>query len=142
MSPTHPSGGPRDLRYYVGGEALIVGDWKLVVGVQHDSSFSRDSNVSCDALKPPSVGGSWESNSTPGVPCTCGVAGCLYHLKNDPNELSNQVEAQPQVAAQLHSRLAELRESVYAPDRGTIEQAACDVVDSRYHGFWGPWRDL
>ena len=137
------SGGPRDLRYYVGGEALIAGDWKLVLGVQHDSSFSKDSNVSCDAITPSGPGGSsWESKVAPGVPCTCGVTGCLFDLKQDPNEVHNVAAAHPKVVARLHRRLDELRQSVYAPDRGAIEPAACDVITERYHGFWGPWQGI
>ena len=141
VSVLHPSGGPRDLRYYVGGEALIVGEWKLVLGVQHDSSFSKDTNVSCDTLKPTAPDG-WASKTAPGVPCTCGAAGCLFNLHEDPKEMRNLAEAHPEQVDKLRSRLAELRESVYAPDRGAIEQAACDVVNGRYHGFWGPWKRL
>ena len=134
------SGGPRDLWYYVGGEALIVGEWKLVLGVQHDSHFSRTSNVSCDALTPP-TGPGWDSKAAPGVPCTCGRAGCLFNLQDDPDEKTNLILAHPRTAARLSARLDVLRDSVYAPDRGPIEQAACDVVGSKWGGFWGPWED-
>jgi len=143
VSAYHASGGPRDLRYYVGGEALIVGDWKLVVGVQHDSYFLKDTNISCDALTPTGPAGtSWVTAVQPGVPCTCGSAGCLFHLADDPSETHNRVVSEPDVATKMHTRLAELRQGVYAPDRGPVEQAACDVVNGRWHGFWGPWRDL
>ena len=111
-----------------------------MLGVQHDSSFKRDSNVSCDALAPP--GGAWDSKAAPGVPCTCGAAGCLFNLADDPNEATNLVRALPQTAAKLRARLDALRPSVFAPDRGPIEQAACDVIGSRYGGFWGPWKDI
>ena len=39
-----------------------------MLGVQHDSSFRIDSNVSCDALRPTGAGGrGWESKVAPGV---------------------------------------------------------------------------
>ena len=145
VAARHAGGGPRDLWYYVGGEAVISGTWKLVLGVQHDSAFRRDSNVSCDALAPPGgapASRAWDSKTAPGVPCTCGRAGCLYDLANDPTETQDLARAHPEIAARLRGRLDALRASVYAPDRGPIEQAACDVLGSRYHGFWGPWQEI
>ena len=61
---------------------------------------------------------------------------------NDPTETQDLARAHPEIAARLRGRLDALRASVYAPDRGPIEQAACDVLGSRYHGFWGPWQDI
>jgi len=78
----------------------------------------------------------------PGVPCTCGVTGCLFDLKQDPNEVHDVAASHPKVVARLRRRLDELRQSVYAPDRGAIEPAACEVITERYHGFWGPWQGI
>ena len=97
-------------------------------------------NVSCETLKPAGMG--WDSKAAPGVPCTCGRDGCLFNLVADPNETTNLVLTHPKTAARLSARLDALRASVYAPDRGPIEQAACDVIGSRYGGFWGPWQEL
>ena len=127
----------RDPNYYVGGEGLIHGRYKLVRGFQHRGPASKTSNASCAAQQPKSAAG-WQAGDE-GVQCTCGEVGCLFDLVADPHETKDVAAAQPQLMKELRARLEAVRATVYAPDRGPLEQAACDVIDDRYGGFWGPW---
>ena len=38
----------------------------------------------------------------------------------------------------LQSRLAEYRETTYAPDRGALDPAAC-IANEKAGGYWAPW---
>jgi arylsulfatase I/J len=127
-----------DLNYFVGGEALIMGDWKLIVGQQHNAPFSHEVNVTCDDIKVTGNDG-WNTIIGAGVPCTCGVSGCLYNISADPHEIHNIAASHPDVLKKMNERLSELRQTVYAPDRGNLDVEACTVVHNKYHGFWGPW---
>jgi len=134
------SGSPRDLNYYVGGEALVMGDFKLIVGQQHDGPFSKPVSQPCKGMKPTGANGTWATLVGPGVPCDCGATGCLYNIAHDPHEVKDLStdQAYGDKLKQLAKRLAELRKSVYAPDRGAIDPAACTQIQKN-GGFWGPW---
>lgn len=125
-----------DVGYYVGGEGLISGRYKLLRGFQHRGCFSKTSNVSCTAMVPPTTDG-WTAGDE-GVQCTCGVSGCLFDIEADPTEQTDVAAAHPHVVSKLHAQLEAVRATLYAPDRGPVEQAACDAIE-KYGGFWGPW---
>ena len=138
-----PSGSnPRDLSYFVGGEGIIVDGYKLVLGDQHIGPFKLSNGMGSyvNFSYPPcnASAGPWDPEKSPGVPCSCGAGGCLYDLEKDPNETHDLAAEKPDVAASLRARVEALRPGVYAPDRGPLEQAACDEV-KRTGGFWGPW---
>ena len=74
-----------------------------------------------------------------------GVTGCLFHVIDDPSEKTNLALDTSNATAQamfkkLLARQLEIRETVFAPDRGPMEQAACDKMVAN-GGFWGPWLD-
>eukprot|EP00927_Polykrikos_kofoidii_P049291 TRINITY_DN43369_c0_g1_i1.p1 TRINITY_DN43369_c0_g1~~TRINITY_DN43369_c0_g1_i1.p1 ORF type:complete len:569 (+),score=63.47 TRINITY_DN43369_c0_g1_i1:90-1796(+) len=124
-----------DVRYYGGGEAIISGNFKLIQGLVFFGPF-----------KPPKVPGNclemqgpW-TTSHPGVPCQF-AAPALYDVVNDPTETTDISGMHPEVATALAARIETLRGGVYAPDRGPLEQAACDAADG-YGDFWGPWLNL
>ena len=80
------------------------------------------------------------STSWPDTPFSCGDApGCLFDLESDPYEYTNIARAQPDVAARLRARIAQLQEGVYDPYRGGDDGAACEAAITRYGGFWGPF---
>eukprot|EP00937_MAST-01D_sp_MAST-1D-sp2_P005853 g5853.t1 len=105
------------LGYYVGGEGLIVGQYKLVTGTQHTGPFGNQSFFK-----------------------QCGGAGCLFDIIADPTESRDLAEALPDVLARLQARQAEIRQTVFAPDRGDLDPAACGANDAA-GGFWAPWQD-
>ncbi len=120
--------------YFVGGEGLIVGDFKILTGYQHYGPFDDPTNRTCGTLVD---GRAWNATH-PGVPCDCGANGCLFNVRDDPNEENDLAAAMPEKLAELHARLSALREGVYAPDRGDEDPAACDQIATN-RGFWGPW---
>eukprot|EP00463_Aulacantha_scolymantha_P004011 TRINITY_DN4971_c0_g1_i1.p1 TRINITY_DN4971_c0_g1~~TRINITY_DN4971_c0_g1_i1.p1 ORF type:complete len:141 (+),score=25.70 TRINITY_DN4971_c0_g1_i1:508-930(+) len=91
----------RDPMYFVGGEGLIVGQYKLVTGYQHIGPFDKPTNVTCVSQKGP-----WGPPNS-GVKCTC-QDGCLYDILADPSELKDLSDSHPNVLAKLQSRLAEI----------------------------------
>ncbi len=138
----------RGVGYFGFGESIVSGGFKLVVGPQVVGPFgammeseaarqlasAATSMPACTALQPP-----WEpTGNGSGVECTCGTAGCLFDLVNDPHEATDVSAQHPQTVAQLKAMLDALRPGVYAPDRGPLEQAACDQI-TKNGGFWGPW---
>ena len=102
------------------------------LGTQHKGPFDSDEAPPCSNFSAP-----W-SKGAAGVPCSCGSAGCLFDLVKDPSETTNLAAAMPDVVERLRSRIDELRAGVYAPERGEVEQAACDQIASN-GGYWGPW---
>lgn len=99
--------------YYVSGEGLIVGEWKLVTGVQHDSPFGNTSFIDCGT-------------------------GCLFNIFDDPGETTDLAKIRPDKLQQLLTRQAEIRTSVFAKERGDLDQQAC-VANDAAGGFWTPW---
>ena len=57
----------------------------------------------------------------------------------DPSERHNLAAAQPAVYARLLRRLAELNATVFSPDRGEADGAACDQAVGPNGGYWGPF---
>ena len=127
--------------YYVAGEGIVARGHKLLLGPQSHGPFDDGTTMpTCDSLVPPHGargGGGWTKDE-PGVPCDCGSGGCLFDLENDPFETRDLAAAKPALAAALRERLEALRDGVYAPERGGLEQAACDAV-GEHGGFWAPW---
>ena len=114
-------------------------DRKLVVGQQHDSAFKKPTTTPCATLAPTGANNaSWSTPAGPGVPCDCGAEGWLFNLKDDPHETADLAASQPARLRQLQARLQELRKAVYAPDRGPVDERACEAI-AKYSGFWGPW---
>ena len=77
--------------------------------------------------------------TVPGVPCDCGEGGCLFNLDSDPYETSDVAAANPSKVKELMDRLVEIRTTVYSPDRGALDPAACAAIHGKWKGFWGPW---
>ena len=113
--------------------ALIMGDYKLVVGPQ---SFD------CDSLM-------W---SPLDYPCTDGPNGpdcdphCLYDIVNDPNEHHDLAEEKPDILQQLLNSYNKFStEPRDMQDQGyhTVvpnDLDACHYMNS-HGGYWQPWKD-
>ena len=72
--------------------------------------------------------------------CDCG-GGCLFHLPSDPNEVKDLAAANPAMLATMAERLAEIRDTTYAPARGALDPAAC-AANEKAGGYWSPWLTL
>lgn len=129
----------RDPMYFTGGEGLIVGEYKLVTGWQPSGPFGTGSTPSCSnsTVVPGPLPGGWGGGGIAGVNCDCGQ-GCLYHLPTDPLEAHDLAETEPQILATLQARLAQYRETTYAPSRGALDPAAC-IANEKAGGYWAPW---
>lgn len=123
--------------YFVAGEGLIVGTWKLIVGPMHIGPFGPKPLNKCGAMIAAGKVG-WNI-TVPGVPCDCGEGGCLFNLDSDPYETSDVAAANPSKVKELMDRLVEIRTTVYSPDRGALDPAACAAIHGKWKGFWGPW---
>ena len=93
----------RSPTYFVGGEGLIVGKWKIITGLQHHGPFDPPSKNLCNAMAAdPKVG--WNQTS-PGVPCNCADPGCLFDLEADPLETTDLAAKEPAKLKELAARL-------------------------------------
>lgn len=132
-----PLEGPR---YFGKGEAIVAGPdgegklWKLILGSQLSGPFGDERTNACED------GSGWGPGHT-GVDCSCGATGCLYELTSDENEARNVAAEHSDVAQRLLRRLDVARATVYAPNRGVPDPAACDAND-RNGGFWSPWLNV
>ena len=64
-----------------------------------------------------------------------GKAGCLFNVLADPGQHSDVAEANPDIVAALYARLQAINSTAYQPNRGTFDQAACQVYRDKWGGF-------
>ena len=62
----------------------------------------------------------------------------LFNISSDWYELNDLSASHPELLGKMQAMMESLRSTVFAPDRGPLEQAACNQIDKN-HGFWGPW---
>ena len=72
------------------------------------------------------------STSWPDNPFSCGDVGCLFDISLDPYEYHDIAREQPDVAARLRARIAELQLAVYDPQRGGDDGAACAAATTTW----------
>jgi len=73
-----------------------------------------------------------------GGDCDKSLGGCLFELYGDATEHLNLAASEADVMRMMVSRLAALQPSIFSPDRGQADQAACLQVNKN-GGFYGPW---
>ena len=56
----------------------------------------------------------------------------------DPNEETNLASTMKDKVSAMQARLGEVRETVYAPNRGELDPKACDA-NKACGGYWSPW---
>ena len=108
--------------------ALISGDYKILVGDNGDAGWT---------------GPTYPNSSHPhgGVDVVehCGDKGCLYNIREDPEERVNLASKMPDVLKDMQKKLKRYQESHFNPDRGNVWPAACETALNKYGGFWGPF---
>lgn len=106
---------------------LIVGDYKILLGDLEQAGWT----------------GPVYPNTTThsGINSTehCGDKGCLYNIKEDPNEYVNLASQLPAVLSEMQGKLNAYQASHFSPDRGKSWPGACEMAVNKYGGFWGPF---
>ena len=76
-------------------------------------------------------------------PCRGGSSGrrggCLYRLDVDPTEHTDLAPSHPKLLATMLAELQRHNRSVWSPDRGSWDPAACAAALTTWGGTWGPW---
>lgn len=73
---------------------------------------------------------------------SCGrtpATGCLFDVFQDPSETKNLAPDMPGKFWELLVEVDDIGQTLFSPDRGVSDPAACKKVMSDYHGYWGPW---
>ena len=65
--------------------------------------------------------------------------GCLYNIKDDPQERTNLASTQPAKLKEMQEKLKKYQDTYFNPDRGGVAKQACDMALNKYGGFWGPF---
>ena len=132
---------------------LISSDFKLLRGIAPFATWTSATSpntTGCDprtCSKWPQVFKNWNCSScVPPVSmgkinCTAFGGGCLYNVAEDPAEHHELSASQPALKQKLIARYKELLLTAFAPERGTIDPAACKQALLNKQ-FWGPFRFL
>ena len=68
----------------------------------------------------------------------CGYQGCLYNIKEDPEERHNLASSMPDKAKEMRVRLDAWDDTMFIPNRGLPDRKACDQVLANGN-FFGPF---
>jgi arylsulfatase I/J len=69
----------------------------------------------------------------------CGDGGCLYNIKDDPEERENLATKMPDVLKEMQQKLAKYQATRFNPKHGPGQLLACQAANDKYKGFWGPF---
>ena len=159
LASPDPTGQSPRVRYHISPESIMVGDYKMVTGSNwgmwcppvYPTTHIRDRPVHLpvyliDYYNTPPVAVAAAKRHNQKFKTDCGEHGCLFNVAKDPSERHDLSEEMPELAARLRAELFEANKSLFAPNRGQQDPAACAVMQSRYtsHGatFYGPFRKL
>lgn len=109
-------------------KTLISGDYKILVGTVAQAGWTGPQYP--NSTNP--HGGIYTSEH-------CGDTGCLYNIKDDPEERNNLADKMPDVLKSMQSKLAKYQATYFNPNRGIIWPEACTTAMNKYGGFWGPF---
>lgn len=117
----------------VGG--ILVPPYKLLVGYGEGDSINM-----AGWPGPQSPNGT--SVDFKGMKMSCGTTpdtGCLFNVFKDPEERQNLANDRPDVFRSMLAELLEVNATVFSPNRGTTNPAACETALGKYGGAWGPF---
>ena len=108
--------------------ALISGDYKVLIGTIKDAGWTGPVYPN-------------ETHPDGGIAAVehCEDSGCLYNIKEDPEERSNLAQKMPDTLKEMTAKLQKYRANHFNPNRGGIWPGACDTALNKYGGFWGPF---
>lgn len=107
---------------------LISGDYKILAGTVGQAGWTGP--LYPNSTNP--AGGIFASEH-------CGDTGCLYNIKDDPEERTNLADKMPDMLKEMQSKLANYQATYFNPNRGKMWPGACDTAMNTYGGFWGPF---
>ena len=106
---------------------LISGDYKILVS---NISFS----IWTGAIFPNTT----TDKQNIDVGHDCGTTGCLFNIKEDPEEYHDLASSQPDVLKRMQTRLEEWEKTAFNPDRGHVCEPACEAA-LHYGQYFGPF---
>ena len=104
---------------------LISGDYKILTGTVPQAGWTEENHPNSDSTSLPDQ--------------SCRRKGCLYNIKDDPEERRNLASTTPAVLRSMRKKLQGYQATHFDPNRGSVSDAACDAALGRYQGFWGPF---
>jgi hypothetical protein len=123
----------------MGQAGIVVGDMKLVTGVQVNMAIFTGPHYPNASTPQDLINGKVPSFgcSTPAKPW-----GCLFNVSSDPTEHNDLAAAQPAVAKALLNTLQKVSRTYFDPERGDVDPAACARMMGPNRGFFGPWLEM
>ena len=108
--------------------ALISGDYKILIGTVGQAGWTGPQYPN-------------QTNPTGGIRASeqCGESGCLYNIKDDPEERRNLASSMPEQLKTMQEKLKKYLATYFNPDRGHVSPLACQAAVNKYGGFWGPF---
>ena len=108
--------------------ALISGDYKLLTGRMGQAGWTGPQYPN-------------QTNPKGGIQAMvdCGNTGCLFNIKDDPEERHNLASTMPGTLKMMMEKMVKFNETYFNPSRGKTWPGACDAVVDKYGGFWGPF---
>ena len=88
----------------------------------------------------PNRSSTWNPSSSREVCGNTSATGCLFHVETDAGEHDNLAVTKSDVWHRMMQRLLEINTTMFQPNRGKIDNAAC-VAAVKYGGYWGPFVD-
>ena len=107
---------------------LISGDYKIIVGLADQAGWTG-----------PHYPNMTNPHGGIGAVEYCGDSGCLYNIKQDPEERMNLASQMPEKLKEMRAKLAKYQESRFNPDRGLPWPGSCETAIDKYGGYWGPF---
>lgn len=107
---------------------LISGDYKILVGNNGQAGWT---------------GPQYPNHTNPrgGIDAKvhCNTTGCLFNIREDPEERVDLADSQPDMLKHMQLRLEAWEATAFSPDRGAQWPPACETAMEKYRGFWGPF---
>ena len=107
---------------------LISGDYKILTGTVPNAGWTEEVYPNSNSGRLPDQ--------------ECGNKGCLYDIKNDPEELYDLASTRRPILREMRTKLQSYQGTLFDPDRGSVSSEACVAAQGVYKGFWGPFVDL
>ena len=108
---------------------LISGDYKILLGSVPQAGWTGPQYPNQTATNGNGIFTTEE----------CGSTGCLYNIKEDPEERTNLATQMPAKLKEMELLLKAYQCTYFNPDRGPISPMACQMALTTYGGFFGPF---
>ena len=112
----------------VSPDTLISGDYKILVGTIDQAGWTGPQYPN-------------QTNPRGGISASedCDDSGCLYNIKDDPEERNNIALKLPEKLKEMQDKLQKYQVTCFSPFRGSASKLACEKAMGEYGGFWGPF---